>query len=112
MQKDLKLPAQKPIYIIDHKLQGCRMNIASATGAYAHQITRSHADDTGMRRRGIVDAKDNSRLLTRSDMVEISKESMDRFSQIKNRMHDGFYNSDAVAEAISEKLTDAIEDHS
>lgn len=44
------------------------------------------------------------------DSVEISSEAHNRLARIQNRIQAGYYNSNAIAEDISDKLTKVLND--
>jgi len=44
------------------------------------------------------------------DSVEISEEARKRLERVKNRINRGFYDSESVAEDISDKLSSVLDD--
>ncbi len=85
------------------------MSINSITGAYAQQkLNKTSDSQTGMRRKG--DDVPNRTGKKQADTVEISKEGMDRLSEVRRKMDAGFYNSEKVNEIISEKLSSVLDE--
>jgi hypothetical protein len=84
------------------------MNVYSVTGTYAQQSLNRTDSQIGMRRRG--DNVPKAATQRKSDTVEISKEGLDKLSKVKNRVQSGFYNSEEVAEVISDKLSDSFDE--
>ena len=82
------------------------MRIEGFMAAYSPDASRSSASTRSTKDRTA--AGTNSKVS--KDSVEISAEARKRLERVKSRINRGFYNSDSVAEDISDKLGGVLDD--
>lgn len=85
------------------------MKIAAILHAYAPQELKAQTGASKAPAKGSGEAASASRKSTR-DTVEISSEGKRRLAHIQSRIDAGYYNSSAVADDISDKLTKVLDE--
>ena len=84
------------------------MIISGLAGAYNQQMVKNKTSDIGVKRNSASDS--SSKHFSRNDSIELSKEGINKLAQVKNNIDSGYYNSDAVAEKITDKISDVLND--
>jgi len=84
--------------------QGCTMRIEALLSAYSPDAMRPGESRASRGR-----SAQASGSAHKNDRIEISDEARKRLDRVRQRIQNGFYDKDAVADDISDKLSGVIE---
>lgn len=82
------------------------MRIEGIIAAYSPESVRNSASAS----RGIRERSATEGGVRRKDSVEISDAARKHLEKVRSRIEHGFYNSDSVADDISDKLTGVLDE--
>jgi len=82
------------------------MRIDGLIAAYSPEVLRNAPGGSRSRER----SGDSSAAARKSDSVQISDEARKRLDKVRQRIDSGFYDSESVAEEISDKLGSVLDD--